>query len=134
MKINVNILATLSLTALAIPTDSLGKNSIVSDIAPYVYPANRLATSPDMTFMPDGLTYLAPSADNTRIIKYDLASGKEIETVFNASKTREASINSFESFSISPDGTKLLISIDKEWYIAVHIRPDIMFLKSNAIY
>lgn len=114
MKINANILAALSLTAIAIPVDSLGKNTIVSDIAPYVYPANRLETSPDMTFMPDGLTYLAPSADNTRIIKYDLASGKEIETVFNAAKTREASISGFENFSISPDGTKLLISIDKE--------------------
>ncbi|MDE5658374.1 MAG: DPP IV N-terminal domain-containing protein, partial [Muribaculaceae bacterium] len=73
-----------------------------------------METSPDMTFMPDGLTYLASSADNTRIIKYDLASGKEIETVFNAAKTREASISGFENFSISPDGTKLLISIDKE--------------------
>ncbi|MDE6345427.1 MAG: S9 family peptidase [Muribaculaceae bacterium] len=114
MKIKANILATLSLTALAMPFNGICRNSIVQDIAPYVYPANIPAGVPTMKFMPDGLSYLAANSDNTRIIKYDLATGKEIETVFNAAKTREASISGFESFSISPDGTKLLICLDKE--------------------
>lgn len=114
MKIKANILATLSLTTLAMPFNGICRNSIVQDIAPYVYPANIPAGVPTMKFMPDGLSYLAANSDNTRIIKYDLATGKEIEIVFNTAKTREASISGFESFSISPDGTKLLICLDKE--------------------
>lgn len=114
MKIRTNIYATLALTAVAIPSVANGKSTIVKDIAQYVYPENIPAAAPSMVFMPDGLTYLASSPDNTRIIKYDIATGKEIETVFNAAKTREASITGFESFSISPDGTKLLLSLDKE--------------------
>lgn len=114
MKVKTNIFTALSLTALALPSAGIARDAIVNDIAPYVYPANRPDATPDMKFMPDGLSYLAASPDNMCIIKYDLATGKEIETVFNAAKTREASINGFDDFSISPDGTKLLISLDKE--------------------
>lgn len=114
MNIKVKLLASLSVTALALPAESVGRNAIINDIAPYVYPANRPEAAPSMKFMPDGKTYLAGSSDNTRIIKYDLATGKEIETIFNADKTRETSINGFENFTISPDGSKLLISLDEE--------------------
>lgn len=113
MKIRTDILTALSLSALALPAATSARNAIVNDIAPYVYPANRPESAPEMKFMPDGLTYLAASPDYTRIVKYDVATGKEIETVFNSAKTREASINVFEDFSISPDGTKLLISLDR---------------------
>lgn len=111
MKLRIDIIA---LSALALPFAADAMAPVVRDIAPFVYPANVPDAAPVMQFMPDGLTYLAASDDNTRIIKYDLASGKEIETVFNAAKTRENSISSFESFSISPDGTKLLLCLDKE--------------------
>ena len=102
------------MAAALLPLCGAATNPIIVDIAPYVYPANRPDAAPTMKFMPDGLTYLAGSPDNTRIVRYDTATGKEIETVFNSAKTREASISSFDSFSISPDGTKLLISLDKE--------------------
>lgn len=102
------------MAAALLPLCGAATNPIIVDIAPYVYPANRPDAAPTMKFMPDGLTYLAGSPDNTRIVRYDAATGKEIETVFNSAKTREASISSFDSFSISPDGTKLLISLDKE--------------------
>lgn len=114
MNHKVTVLAVICLSAGVFATKSYGKSRIVEEIAPYVYPANRPASAPEMQFMPDGQTYLATSDDNTRIVKYDLATGKEVETVFNAAKTREASINGFDSFSISPDGTKLLIAVDKE--------------------
>ena len=102
------------MAAVLVPLCGAATNPIIVDIAPYVYPANRPDAAPTMKFMPDGLTYLAGSPDNTRIVRYDTATGKEIETVFNSAKTREASISSFDNFSISPDGTKLLISLDKE--------------------
>lgn len=111
MKLRIDIIA---LSALALPFATGAMSPVVRDIAPFVYPANVPDAAPVMQFMPDGLTYLAASDDNTRIVKYDLASGKEIEPVFNAAKTRENSISSFESFSISPDGTKLLLCLDKE--------------------
>lgn len=113
-NIYMKSLLVMSVATMAYPVECNGKNNIVNEIAPYVYPANRVESAPAMKFMPDGLTYLAASEDNTKIIKYDLATGDEIETVFNAAKTREASISSFENFSISPDGTKLLISLDSE--------------------
>lgn len=114
MKLKYITVAALSISALSMPAFGIAADKIVSDIAPYVYPANAPKGAPEMQFMPDGLTYLAANENNTAIIKYDLATGNEIETVFNAAKTREASITNFESFSISPDGTKLLIALDKE--------------------
>lgn len=84
-------------------------DKIVSEISGYVYPANRPATAGDFKYMPDGESYLKPNADKTAIARYETKTRTEIETVFNAAKTRESSIEQFEDFSISPDGTKLLI-------------------------
>lgn len=90
------------------------KSTIVKEIEPFVFPANKPDILPTMQFMPDGKTYLAPNDDCTRIIKYDLATGNEIETVFDATKTRENKISRFEDFSVSPDGSRLLVYTDKE--------------------
>lgn len=114
MKSRYLTVAALSISAITIPAIGFAADKIVTDIAPFVYPANAPKGAPSMQFMPDGMTYLTANEDNTSIIKYDLATGDEIETVFNAAKTREASITNFESFSISPDGTKLLIALNKE--------------------
>jgi dipeptidyl-peptidase-4 len=81
----------------------------VNAIAKYVYPENAVATPGKMAFMPDGESFLRLSDAGTKIVKYETATGKEIETVFDATHTREASINTVEDFSISPDGSKLLI-------------------------
>lgn len=114
MKLNINILTAATVSALTLPCAVNAASSTVRDIAPFVYPANTPASAPAMQFMPDGLTYLAANPDNTRIIKYETATGKELETVFNSAKTRESSITGFDSFSISPDGSKLLICLDPE--------------------
>lgn len=90
------------------------ENPDVRAISEYVFPSNKVNPAPRMAFMPDGLSYLAANADRTQIIKYDTATGQEIETVFTTAKTRETSINGFEDFSISPDGTKLLIWDESE--------------------
>lgn len=113
MKLRYAI-AALPLTVAISSLTAIAANNTVREIAPYVYPANAPDAAPSMHFMPDGTTYLAAAGDMTRIVKYDLATGKEIETVFDAAKTRESSITSFEDFIISPDGTKLLIYLDKE--------------------
>ncbi len=81
----------------------------VSDIAKYVYPANAPSSPGTIVFMPDGATFLKADAAGHKIVKYDVATGKELETVLDTSHTRENSINSFENFSVSPDGSKLLL-------------------------
>ena len=81
------------MAAALLPLCGAATNPIIVDIAPYVYPANRPDAAPTMKFMPDGLTYLAGSPDNTRIVRYDTATGKEIETVFNSAKTRVSTVS-----------------------------------------
>lgn len=89
-------------------------NKSVTEIAPYVYPANAPASVVDFAYMPDGLSYLAANADNTLIKRHDTKTGAEIEVVFDASKTRESKIDRFESFTLSPDGSKLLIMTNRQ--------------------
>lgn len=64
--------------------------------------------------MPDGTTYLQLSDDGKRIVKYETASGKEIETVLNCDKTRETHIESIEGFKMSDDGSRLLVYRNSE--------------------
>lgn len=89
-------------------------NGIAGEIAPYVYPENRAASPAEMVFMPDGLSYLMANDDNTRILRYNTESGKEIETVFDVATARESKIKSFEGFSVSENGAYLLLYTDKE--------------------
>lgn len=102
---------TLFLTA---TSAAISANSIVSEIAPYVYPQNNPASPAGFTYMPDGESYLQPNDDNTKIIRYATVSGEEIETVFDATHTRESSIASFEGFTVSPQGNKLLIHTNSQ--------------------
>lgn len=102
-----HILTILAMTSAAVLyADS---DRIVSEISRFVYPANIPATPSAVKYMPDGGTYLAPGKDKTTIIRYDTRTGNEIETVFDCAKTRESSIERFEGFDISPDGSKLLV-------------------------
>ncbi len=85
-----------------------------ADMAPYVYPDNAPRTVERPAFSPDGLTYLALSDDGKRITRHDTKSGSETETVMDISNTRENSIEKIESFTLSPDGSKLLIATAEE--------------------
>ncbi|WP_303742482.1 hypothetical protein, partial [uncultured Muribaculum sp.] len=46
------------------------------DIAPYVYPANAAKAPSAVTYLADGKNCLALADDNTKIVKYDIKSGK----------------------------------------------------------
>lgn len=78
-------------------------------IASYVYPENRAETPGDIKFMPDGESYLKLNSDGTKILRYATADGREMDAIFDASHTREASVRSIEGFTLSADGTKLLV-------------------------
>lgn len=81
----------------------------VADVARYVYPANVTASA-SLSFMPDGLSFLKIEADGKSIGRYDVASGKLLETVMNVASTRgDLKLESVASFTLSPDGSKMLV-------------------------
>ena len=80
-----------------------------SDIAPYVYPQNSSKAPSQMSYMPDGKSYLSLSDDGKYIFQYDTEKGELIDTIINVSKTRETTIDHISNFIISPNGSKLIV-------------------------
>ena len=78
-------------------------------------------------YNPDGTSYMTQSPDGKRIVKNDIRTGKEIETLFDITHTRETTINDFQGYTLSPDGTKIMVwrnkkmiyrrSFDAEYYV-----------------
>ncbi len=62
----------------------------------------------------DGIHYYLATDGNTRIVKCDYRTGKEVETIFDVETARECPLKSFEGFSLSPDEKHLLIYTDSE--------------------
>ncbi len=96
------------------PLSMSAADNIVTEIAPYVYPQNAPQKADIGKFMPDGISYLKANKEFTSIVKYDTKSGNPLDTIFDATHTRESKISDFDSFSISPDGNKLLIATDTQ--------------------
>lgn len=65
-------------------------------------------------YTPDGASYMAVSSDGKRIVKHEIASGKELETLFDITHTRETTITDFQGYTLSPDGTKILVWRNKK--------------------
>lgn len=87
----------------------------VDDVARYVFPANQYDRPESFTYMPDGNSYLLLSADGKKVIRYDTATGEELETVLDVAATRDSKIDHIEGYSISPDASKMLVYIDAEY-------------------
>ncbi len=62
-----------------------------------------------LNYTDDGSAYLQLSADRNRIVKHDIRTGKELETLLDLSKTRENQIQSIDGYKVSPDGSKILV-------------------------
>ncbi len=85
----------------------------VSELGEYVYPANVTASA-SLNFMPDGLSFLKISADGKSIDRFDVATGKQLETVMNVSSTRgDSKIERVSDYKLSADGTKMLVYEEK---------------------
>ena len=65
-------------------------------------------------YTPDGASYMTVSPDGKRIVKHEIASGKELETLFDITHTRETTITDFQGYTLSPDGTKILVWRNKK--------------------
>lgn len=57
----------------------------------------------------DGEHFFQANAAKSMIVKYSYKTGVAVDTVFNAPKARESTINTFEGFLMSPDEKRLLV-------------------------
>ena len=89
--------------------------NLIRDYNEFLAPLKAMKHPASMTYEASGETYLRANADRTKIIRYETKSGKELETVFDCSHTRETSISRFSGFIISPEGSRLLIYRDVEY-------------------
>lgn len=103
------------LTAAVLSAASAGAASVsVGEIAPYVYPANA-AASASLKFMPDGLSYVKLTDGGRKLERYDVATGKYAETLFDVSRTRgDRKLESVEGYELNADGTKMLVWVNRE--------------------
>ncbi|MDE6158341.1 MAG: DPP IV N-terminal domain-containing protein, partial [Muribaculaceae bacterium] len=100
--------ACLCLTVSAWGAIGAMRDKAVGELAPYCYPDNK-AASAEIVFMPDGKSYVERSDDGRKLIVKDIATGKELDTLFDLGHTRENVIADFEGFTISPDASKVLL-------------------------
>lgn len=73
----------------------------------------------------DAEHYTQMNATHTQVVKYSFKTGKEVEVLFDATTARECPFKRFDSYSFSPDGSKLLIATETNYiyrrsYQAVH--------------
>lgn len=111
-----NIFPTLlSLTVLCgtitASADTMHKRPRVNpdEVAEFVYPSNAVAAPKTFAYMPDGMSYLQLNPDGNKILSYDTATGNETGIVVDLENTRETKIPAIEGFSISADGSMLLL-------------------------
>lgn len=84
-----------------------------SDIEPYVYPNNSAASPASMIYLADGVSY-ASLVNGTRIVKYDVVSGKETATILDVTATRDNQLESIDGFLMSPNEQYILVWTDKQ--------------------
>lgn len=105
--------ALLAATAISASPSTFGGVDI-DELAGYVYPNNGAATA-SLSFMPDGLSYVSLSDGGKKLDRYDVASGKFIETLFDVSATRgDRKLDAIEGYQLSHDGAKMLVWINRE--------------------
>lgn len=80
------------------------------ELSDCVYPGNiPTYSAPDIQFLPDGETYAMLSADGKRIVRYDCKTASEIDVILDIDNTRENKIDRIEAYTMSPDGSKVLV-------------------------
>lgn len=110
-KFNLLVLCLIA----AFVADAQTATKLIREYNDFFVPSKSIKTPGKITYASNGESYLRMNPDRTKIIRYETKSGKEIETVFDCSHTRETSIDRFSGFTISPDGSRLLIYRDVEY-------------------
>lgn len=103
----------LSAIALAISlTCTAARVKDFPEIERYTQGEQIPARLPQFQYTPDGTAYLQLSADGKRVVKHDLRTGKELETLMDLTHTRETTLGHIDGFRISPEGSKILVYRD----------------------
>lgn len=84
----------------------------IEDLSEYVYPKNSYNRVDGYIFSNDGESYFKLAEDGKAIVQYETKSGGEIGVVFDITNTRENRIDHIEGFSMSADGSKILVFKD----------------------
>ena len=105
--ISAFIVAAAALSAAAV-------NQTVRDMTPYVFPENVAATPADYVWMPDGESYATLSPDGRTIVRCDIRTGNQLDVILDLDNTRENQIAAIEGFTLSADGSKILVWNSKE--------------------
>lgn len=103
-----------AIAAAALCQCAVAMNPLVEGLSDYVAPASTPARPAGFTYLNDGQSYAMLSPDGRKVVKYDIRSGAETETVLDLGNTRENTIASIEGFTFSPDGSKLLVWFDSK--------------------
>lgn len=106
---NNKLYISLAFSMLATTAAVSAQDRVSTELARYVYPQNSYSRPANLTYMPDGESYLLLSDDGKSIVQYETATGKSIATVFDATHTRNNSIDAIEGFILSQDGTRMLV-------------------------
>ena len=114
MKLTRLITAAITVTSALAAYSQANSTNDFPEIERYINGAQIPASQGSFRYAPDNSGYLAISSDGKRIVKYDIRSGKEIETLMDLTKTRENTLNRIEGFTMSPEGSKILVYIDRE--------------------
>lgn len=97
------------------------------DIQRFVGPERTAKSIDAWQYTPSGDGYLTMSADGKRIVKHDIRSGNETETLMDLTHTRETVLDNIDGFTVSDNGTKILVwrnskkiyrrSFDAEYFV-----------------
>ena len=90
----------------------------LKDIANGTYSAEYLSA---VTPLSDGESYAMISKDGRQIVKYSYKTGKQTGVLFDVGNTIGESIDAFDNYIMSPDGTKMLIQTNTKKNISPFI-------------
>ena len=114
MKLSIIFTAAL----LAAPTALINAqaNSVKDypEIERYVTGGGISASIPPMNYTADGTGLISMSADGKRIVRLDIKTGKEVETLMDLNNTRETTLSHIEGFKLCDNGSKILVWNGKE--------------------
>lgn len=79
---------------------------LVAEITPYTI--SGLSAPKEFKYF-DGESYTQLSDDGKLIERFEIKTGKKIETIFDVANARETSLNSIEGYTFSPEGSKILV-------------------------
>ena len=106
----------ISLPVVAATAISAAAGGITADqaMSQYVYPQNAAESVAIPVYLPGERQVARLGDDGRSVVASDLGREDVAETLLDLSKTREVTLDSIEGFTVSPDGSKILVWMGKQ--------------------